>query len=168
MNYQIFGESHGPAIGVVMEGLPPGFALDLEEISRQMGRRRAKGDGLTVVGSGEVSISDVRWLPKGHPVGSTRPVVLKKPTRIAVLPVGYQNGFGVERPRERSLGDVLRRWWSRRSLGVRIGGQRARILGAIGATETIVDVTDLRCSAGDVACFDIDPMFARGLQRIYR
>ena len=130
--------------------------------------RRAKGDGLTVVGSGEVSISDVRWLPKGHPVGSTRPVVLKKPTRIAVLPVGYQNGFGVERPRERSLGDVLRRWWSRRSLGVRIGGQRARILGAIGATETIVDVTDLRCSAGDVACFDIDPMFARGLQRIYR
>lgn len=47
MNYQIFGESHGPAIGVVMEGLPPGFALDLEEISRQMGRRRAKGDGLS-------------------------------------------------------------------------------------------------------------------------
>ena len=130
--------------------------------------RRTKGDGLTVVGSGEVSISDVRWLPKGHPVGSTRPVILKKPTRIAVLPLGYQNGVGVERPRARGLRDVLRRWWASRSIGVRIGGQRVRVLGAIGATETIVDVTDLRCSVGDLAVFDIDPMFARGLQRIYR
>ena len=42
MKYQIFGESHGPAIGVVLEGLPSGLLLDTEEISRQMDRRRAK------------------------------------------------------------------------------------------------------------------------------
>ena len=43
MTYQIFGESHGPAVGVVLDGVPAGLALDMEEISRQMGRRRAKG-----------------------------------------------------------------------------------------------------------------------------
>lgn len=43
MTYQIFGESHGPAVGVVLEGIPAGFSLDMEEISRQMGRRKAKG-----------------------------------------------------------------------------------------------------------------------------
>lgn len=43
MTYQIFGESHGPAIGVVLNGVPSGFSLDMEEISRQMERRKAKG-----------------------------------------------------------------------------------------------------------------------------
>ena len=33
MNYSIFGESHGPAIGVVLEGVPPGLALDLDAVS---------------------------------------------------------------------------------------------------------------------------------------
>lgn len=38
----LFGESHGPAIGVVMDGLPAGLAIDYEEILREM-RRRAPG-----------------------------------------------------------------------------------------------------------------------------
>ena len=28
MRYSIFGESHGPAIGVVLEQVPPGLVLD--------------------------------------------------------------------------------------------------------------------------------------------
>ncbi|MGI5894568.1 MAG: chorismate synthase [Candidatus Merdivicinus sp.] len=43
MTYQIFGESHGAAVGVVLDGVPAGIQLDMEEISRQMGRRKAKG-----------------------------------------------------------------------------------------------------------------------------
>ena len=35
----IFGESHGNGIGVVIDGLPAGEKLDLEEIYLQMGRR---------------------------------------------------------------------------------------------------------------------------------
>ncbi|MDY4920938.1 MAG: chorismate synthase [Phascolarctobacterium sp.] len=35
----IYGESHGKAIGVVLDGLPPGLALDEEEIAREMARR---------------------------------------------------------------------------------------------------------------------------------
>ena len=49
-----------------------------------------------------------------------------------------------------------------------INGSKAKILGGIGASETIIDVTDIKCSAGDLASFDIDPMFARGFEIEFR
>lgn len=39
MKYEIFGESHGPAIGVVLTGVPAGLKLDMDEIRKEMGRR---------------------------------------------------------------------------------------------------------------------------------
>jgi len=39
IRYTIFGESHGKGIGITIDGLPPGFAIDLVEISREMARR---------------------------------------------------------------------------------------------------------------------------------
>ena len=38
----IFGESHGAAVGIVLDGIPSGVELDLEEIKREM-QRRAPG-----------------------------------------------------------------------------------------------------------------------------
>ncbi len=35
-----FGESHGPAVGVVVDGCPPGLALDVADIQRDLDRRR--------------------------------------------------------------------------------------------------------------------------------
>lgn len=40
----IFGESHGTAIGVVIEGLKPGFLIDMEEIQKMLDRRRPGKD----------------------------------------------------------------------------------------------------------------------------
>ena len=39
MRYTIFGESHGPAIGVTLTGVPAGLELDWADISREMARR---------------------------------------------------------------------------------------------------------------------------------
>ena len=144
-----------------LDGVRAGSAL--------LGRcRRTPGDGLRRVGYGEVGIEETRWLPKGHTVGGDSPVILRRPTRVAVLPVGYQNGFGVARARDGGLWELLRRSLSARRRTVRVNGQKARILGAIGAIETIVDVTDLKCAAGDAAVFDLDPLYARGFVREYR
>ena len=35
-----FGESHGPALGGVIDGMPAGITIDLEEVQRQLARRR--------------------------------------------------------------------------------------------------------------------------------
>lgn len=145
----------------LLDGVRAGSAL--------LGRcRRTRGDGLRRVGYGEVAVEETRWLPKGHTVGGDVPVALRRPTRVAVLPVGYQNGLGVTRHRSDGLWGAIRRWWASRRLTMRINGQKVRVIGGIGAIETIVDVTDLKCSAGDVAVFDIDPLYAKGFVREYR
>lgn len=38
-----FGESHGPAIGGIIEGLPPGFAVDLDLVQQELAARRPGG-----------------------------------------------------------------------------------------------------------------------------
>ena len=130
--------------------------------------RRTRDDRLKTAGYGEAPLAEVRWLPKGYTLGYGKPIVLKKPTRVAVLPVGYQNGLGVSRPRETGFWALWRRWRRSQSRTVRIGDQRARVIGSIGATETLLNVTNLKCSTGDLACFDIDPLFAQGFVREYR
>lgn len=137
--------------------------------SALLGRcRRERGDGLQTVGHGEASVDAIRWLPKGHTVGGGgRPTVLRRATRVAIIPVGYQNGYGVLPP-VNSLWAAIRRYFRNRRRTVRLNGQKVRVLGAIGGVETLLDVTQLKCSEGDRASFDINPMFARGFKREYR
>ncbi|MDE6085572.1 MAG: chorismate synthase, partial [Muribaculaceae bacterium] len=35
-----FGESHGPAIGGVIDGVPPGYSIDLEAVQHELDRRK--------------------------------------------------------------------------------------------------------------------------------
>lgn len=127
---------------------------------------RSRNDGLITVGFGETTVDSIRWLPRGHTLGNEKKVTLRKPARVAVLPVGYQHGFGVDRPAV-TLWEAIRRVLGRRKT-VRVNGQKAKILGAVGATETLVDVTGLKCAEGDTAVFDLDPLYARGVRREYR
>lgn len=80
----------------------------------------------------------VRTLPAGTPVsyGCTR--VVERDTRIAVMPIGYGDGFF------RLLSDRF---------SVTFGGRRAPILGRICMDMCMVDVTDLDdVRVGDAAC----------------
>lgn len=47
MKYTIFGESHGPAIGVTLEGVPAGLELDMEAVQTELDRRRPGRDPLS-------------------------------------------------------------------------------------------------------------------------
>lgn len=39
----LFGESHGPLTGAVLDGLPAGFAINMERLQRDMKQRKAQG-----------------------------------------------------------------------------------------------------------------------------
>ena len=133
-----------------------------------LGRGRKDLRGLTKVGYGEAKLEEIRWLPKGHTVGNDKQIQLKQPTRVAILPVGYQNGFGVSAERKGSFFSAILRWWRGRKTYVRVGSQRVRVLGKVGAFETLLDVTELKCASGDIAVFEIDPLYAKGLKKEYR
>lgn len=136
--------------------------------SALLGRcKRTKNDGLQRVGYCEATIEEIRWLPAGHTVGYESPVKIKKPTRVATLAVGYQNGLSVTRPRKQSL---WARLFPRKSdrLAVRIGNQKAKIIGRVGAIETLIDVTSLKCSGGDWVQLELDPMYAQDMKKEYR
>lgn len=40
LKLSIFGESHGPAIGITIDGLPPGVAIDMDKVLAEMDRRK--------------------------------------------------------------------------------------------------------------------------------
>lgn len=47
MRYALFGESHGPGIGIVLQDIPSGLELDMAFIEREMARRAPGGSVLT-------------------------------------------------------------------------------------------------------------------------
>ena len=47
MKYTIFGESHGPAIGVTLTGVPSGVEIDMDFILSEMARRRPGQNALS-------------------------------------------------------------------------------------------------------------------------
>jgi len=43
----IFGESHGPMIGCVIDGVAPGLRVDIDEMRKDIARRKSGGEGTT-------------------------------------------------------------------------------------------------------------------------
>lgn len=43
ISWTLFGESHGPAIGITLDGLPAGFKIDEKQIKADMDKRKAAG-----------------------------------------------------------------------------------------------------------------------------
>ncbi len=131
------------------------------------GRMTLKGDyGLKKTGKLQSEVIEIRWLGKKHGVGYGSAFVTRKPTRIAVIPVGTADGFMVEKSRDSfrfrdglryAASDMLSSLRKRRFY-VYINGKKCRILGHVGLNHTVADITDIGCSIGDTALFDVQPM----------
>ena len=48
MDYTLFGESHGPVVGVLLRHVPAGLTVDKEFLRQQMARRQAQGELATM------------------------------------------------------------------------------------------------------------------------
>jgi alanine racemase len=72
----------------------------------------------------------------------------------------------VDRPTgERGLIEFLKR--RNRKRFVRVGGQKARVIGDVGMLHTTLDVTNIECAVGESAILDVDPVNVKGLPILY-
>ena len=90
----------------------------------------------------EARVTAVRRVPADTPLGYGGRFVTERPTTIAVLPIGYHDGF--------------RRSFSGR-VAVLLGGKRAPVVGAVSMDVTLVDASDAPVRRGDRAvCLGTD------------
>ena len=95
---------------------------------------KAKADLLPVM-SFKTKIALLKEFPKGYGIGYNRTYVTKKPTRIATIPVGYGDGYGVIMSNQ---GEAL------------IRGRRVPLVGRVSMDMCTLDVTGIPdCVVGD-------------------
>ena len=132
--------------------------------------------GLKKIGHAEATIEELRWLKEGATVGYGAGWKAKRPTRIAVLGIGWYQGFGNEKGRDLfRFRDCVReilhnlKWMVKgHRLHVTVGGKTCHVLGHVGMVNTIVDVTDVDCAIGDRVVLQINPLQAKGMKILYR
>jgi len=152
-----------------MDGVRVGSAL--------LGRVSFRGkSGLRRAGYCESHVAELHTLPKGAATGYGGAWRAKRETKLAIVPVGWYHGFGVEYGRDSfRLRDCLRgtlslakAWLARRRLYVKIAGQRCPVRGHVGMLHTAVDVSRADCKTGDTAILDISPPLRRGMEVEFR
>ena len=77
MRYHIFGESHGPAIGVVLEGVPAGLKLDLEAVQQELDRRKPGKDKLSTARKEADRVEILSGLFEGSTTGTPMAMVIR-------------------------------------------------------------------------------------------
>ncbi|MBE7029832.1 MAG: alanine racemase [Ruminococcaceae bacterium] len=130
--------------------------------------------GLKRIGSLRSSVIEVKTLPKGHFVGYANTYKTKRETTIAIVPVGYKDGYGVEKSRDTfRLMDVLRYCYHDvRAFGSRLSvtvcGKRVPVIGRVSMYNVVLDVTGLDVKPGDEVILPANPILvSREIERIY-
>lgn len=120
----LYPSTHGSLVraGLSLYGVWP------SEIVETTTRRHGIACDLRPVLSWKTRIAQVRSIPAGTPVGYGMTETVSKPTRLAVLPVGYWDGYDRSLS---SIGEVL------------IAGNRCKVLGRICMNMMMVDASSV-------------------------
>ncbi len=70
MRYSLFGESHGPAIGIVLQGVPAGLVVDMDFIAAEMARRAPGRSPLSTARSEKDAVRILSGVFEGRSCGT--------------------------------------------------------------------------------------------------
>ena len=77
MRHIIFGESHGPVIGVTVEGVPAGLELDLEQVQKELDRRRPGKDPTATARKESDTVEVLSGLFEGKTTGAPLTMIIR-------------------------------------------------------------------------------------------
>ena len=113
----------------------PQYHFDLVRLGIGLHGISATNAQLQAVSSFKTYISSIRNVPEGQSIGYGRKSYTTRPSRIAVIPVGYADG--------------LNRHLSNRAGNVFVKGKRVPIIGNICMDTCMIDITDTDATIGD-------------------
>ena len=163
-----FGESHGPAVGVILDGCPPGIAVSAEAVQRDLDRRRPGQSAVTTQRQEPDRVEILSGVFEGVTTGATIALVVRS---VDARPADYSNLKDIFRP-----GHADYTYWvkygvrdyrgsgrssGRETVGRVAAGAIARlILAGIGARVQAytVQVGDITAEARDVAFAEENPV----------
>lgn len=132
------------------------------------------GMGLRKIARLVSEVKVVRNLPKGVFVGYANTYITKKDTKAAVVPVGYKDGYGVEKSKDIfRFTDILRYVYSdlksfRKKIYVEINGKNYPVIGRISMHNIVVDITGADVKQGDKVYLECNPILLKSeIKRIY-
>lgn len=128
---------------------------------------------LNRLGSLEAEVVEVKTVPAGYSIGYNGLYTTKRETKIAIVPIGHYDGFGLAKEKEiydlRYVLSVFKRFLKKQQMYVRINDRMYSVIGEIGLSHTAVDVTGSDVKAGDLARVDISPLMVNPrIERIYK
>ena len=107
-----FGESHGPAIGVVVDGFPSQFEINWDEFHREMDRRKPGQSAFTTARNESDEVEVLSGIFQGKTTGAPIAMIIRnrdqRPTDYEEMERGYRPGhadftyeakYGIRDPR---------------------------------------------------------------------
>lgn len=133
--------------------------------------------GLKRIAKLETKIVEIKTLPKGYNIGYSCTAKTKRKTTIAVIPVGYYDGFNVCASndmfriidRVRDIYGAIKRLIKKGNITVNIGQSKCKVLGQIGMHHAVIDITGTCAKIGDKVDIDVKPIYVQSIiRREYR
>lgn len=152
-----------------------GVTLDAVRIgSAFTGRVITNGKNqLNCLGSLEAEVIETKTVPSGYSIGYNGQFKTKRETKIAIVPIGHFDGFGLEKGKEvadlHSVLSQFKHYLQKKQLTVNINAKAYNVIGEIGLSHTAVDITGSDVKIGDTASVEISPLMVNpNVPRIYK
>lgn len=133
------------------------------------GRTLVENENFRKIGIFKTNIEEIKMLPKGYNISYGNTYKTKKEKKIAVIPVGYMDGFNKNKLRDdfslkNNIVSVLieiRKIFRDNTIKVKIKNKKYKVLGRLGMYHSIIDITNSKnINIGDEVHLDIAPLQA--------
>lgn len=131
------------------------------------GRTLMKNTGLIKIGKFKTSVVEIKTVPKGYNISYGNTYKTKKESKLAIIPVGYMDGFNKEAKRDNfkfsnNIIAVLmevKKLFKDNRLEAKINGKTYKIIGRLGMYHSIIDITDSEdIKIGDTVILNMTPL----------
>lgn len=122
--------------------------------------------GLKKIGQFKANVTEIKKLPPNYNIGYSNSYKTKKETMVAIVPVGYFDGYNTINGNDmfrfvdklRILKTAITNIMKKQALKVTINGKKYNVLGRVGMYHIVVDITNADINIGDEVYLEISPL----------